>query len=401
MADTFEEIDPLTLMVQEGRLFDVQKWIAEGKPVNPPNPIPKKQRKPGPLEVAIDCGFHSMVQILVEAGANMTEPGPNNWTRFCSLADAVNMKRMDLVELLIRNGADIHYIEMMDVYETWDPAIMRYFIDRGVNPTKGNALAIALSWRIRTALGICKQYKKKFPEIQEQMDIALRYHTYKENKKWISLMLWAGADPYSVGVREADVGDADDRDCALEIAVLRELEWFLDFKQVKLDPRKESARQIFESACHFKCGTMFGRFVDAGFADQQTEAERSELIQAIIDHMTYEPYDVWQDRLYSYSTEHSSKPLLDTEYCNDGLYKLEKLFDRGWKWSPDLKKIRSLRRSLLRIHGKYFIGVLKLARAYKAASRDMLQELTRTPTARARLFACNFNPDRYLESITW
>ncbi len=66
-AATKEEIKPLIELCKAGRLFDVQRWIASGKPIDPPLPQPKVQRQRSPLQYAIESGFHSLVQVLLEA----------------------------------------------------------------------------------------------------------------------------------------------------------------------------------------------------------------------------------------------------------------------------------------------------------------------------------------------
>ena len=65
-AKTYDELKTLNRLVRTGKVFDVQKWVAQGNSVNPPDPEPKKQRRKGPLEFAIEAGFHSMVQVLLE-----------------------------------------------------------------------------------------------------------------------------------------------------------------------------------------------------------------------------------------------------------------------------------------------------------------------------------------------
>ena len=53
------------------------------------------------------------------------------------------------------------------------------------------------------------------------MDIALRYHCKDGNVKWVSLLLWAGADPFSKGpCTPADDPDEDEDICVLEYAAI-------------------------------------------------------------------------------------------------------------------------------------------------------------------------------------
>ena len=71
-TETYEEIKPLIDLCKAGKLFEVQEWIVTGKPVNPPPSISGYKKK-SPLEVAMDLGFHSLVQVLLDGGADINE----------------------------------------------------------------------------------------------------------------------------------------------------------------------------------------------------------------------------------------------------------------------------------------------------------------------------------------
>jgi hypothetical protein len=62
---------------------------------------------------------------------------------------------------------------MASVFETWQPDIMKWFIEQGADVETDNPLAFALCNRIRTALGVFKSYKDRFPSFQEQANMAL------------------------------------------------------------------------------------------------------------------------------------------------------------------------------------------------------------------------------------
>jgi hypothetical protein len=74
-ADSYEEIEPLVEFCKAGRLFDVQEWIASGKPVNLPLERAKRARRISPLKIAMEKGFHSLVQVQVEGGEQIDAPG--------------------------------------------------------------------------------------------------------------------------------------------------------------------------------------------------------------------------------------------------------------------------------------------------------------------------------------
>ncbi len=192
-AKDYDDIKPLVELCKAGRLFEVQAWIAAGNPVNPPPPPDKGARRKCPLQLAVEMRFHSLVQVLLEGGAMINDGSYN------ALEQALSKRRLDLIELLVGNGADIKSVEMTSVFCTWDPAIMEYFIGQGADVEAGYPLAEALSWKIQTALGVFKRHKDRFPSFQKQVNMALRHHCMEGNLKWVSLLLWVGADPFAKG----------------------------------------------------------------------------------------------------------------------------------------------------------------------------------------------------------
>jgi len=101
-------------------------------------PTGKEKRKKSPLPVAIDKGFHSLVQLLLESGASVKE------SRYCPLEHVLWNRRFDLIQLLVENGADIHSVGMETVFDTWSPEIAEFFIGKGADIETGNPLAYAL-----------------------------------------------------------------------------------------------------------------------------------------------------------------------------------------------------------------------------------------------------------------
>src|SRR5579864_4161387 len=63
-----------------------------------------------------------------------------------------HLRRLDFVELLIENGAEITSVPLADVLLTWEPIQMRFFSDRGADPIKGFPFATAFGAKVRTAM---------------------------------------------------------------------------------------------------------------------------------------------------------------------------------------------------------------------------------------------------------
>jgi hypothetical protein len=211
-ANTYDEIEPLVKFCRLGKLFEVQEWVSAGKPVNPPTNLDRRVKKRFPLYVAIEYGFHSLVKVLLDGGTSLEEPG------YSPLQHALYKRRLDLVELLVTHGANIHSINMRTVFQYWDPGIVDFFIANDADVETGNPLAYALCSKIRPALGLFKRYEDRFPSFKEQANIALRNHCREGNLKWVSLMLWGGADPYAKGPDSPDRGpDREGDSSALEL----------------------------------------------------------------------------------------------------------------------------------------------------------------------------------------
>jgi len=134
-ASTYDEIKPLVDLCKAGKLFEVQKWIASGNPVNLPLVPGKGGARPSPLHIAMDLGFHSLVEVLLDAGAAIGEP------RYSPLEHAVWNRRVDLVKLLVGKGAKIDSIDVGTVFENWSPEMVEYFIANGADLETGNPLA--------------------------------------------------------------------------------------------------------------------------------------------------------------------------------------------------------------------------------------------------------------------
>lgn len=73
---------------------------------------------------------------------------------------------MDLVELLAAFGADIGAIPLVEVLVTWEPKLMRFFLDRGADPVDGRPCAEAFREKIRTALPPRCDLRRKYGGVE-------------------------------------------------------------------------------------------------------------------------------------------------------------------------------------------------------------------------------------------
>jgi hypothetical protein len=180
-ANVSEETKTLLNLCHSGHLYEIEKWIADGKSLD------ISTAKCGTLlQVALHTGFYSLIELIAKHEHDQS-------SKDAALADAVALHRLDFIELLVAHGADVKSVPFAHVLLEWNPHIFRYFLERGADPVEGSPFAVAFSYRVRTALGPFAELKRTRPELttelQEQADSALRYFADKGDLKWISLML--------------------------------------------------------------------------------------------------------------------------------------------------------------------------------------------------------------------
>ncbi len=377
-AETYEELIGLIEFCKTGKLFEVQDWIRAGKPVNLPSSFKKKAWQRSPLRMAMDCGFHSLVKVLLEGGALIDEPD------YSPLEQAVLKRRLDLVDLLVKNGAEISSVDMETVFEAWNPGIVNYFIAHGADVETGHPLARALCSKIRPALGLLKRYKERFPSFQEQANIALRHHCWEGSVKWVALMLWAGADPYAKGPSSPwDEPDPEEDNNALELAALLGHSDIFKLKGLRLDPRRPEAEALLLLACHPEKADILGILLDKGFSPKEQEDRGSSLIEAILSGMCW-------DRDFNPLSDHKrQRKNLDKYFCREKIKMLHILVRHGARWEPrDRRAIDFARSCLLKMTPDYTAEFIWIMTGYKACSVEALEQLLRPPSIRS-LVSCH------------
>jgi hypothetical protein len=75
------------------------------------------------------------------------------------------------------------------------------------------------------------------------------------------------------------------------------------------------------------------------------------------------------------------------------------LAEAGGKWRPDPDEIKSARNSLTKMIAEYTVEFIGLMARFKAASKEDLEELLRTPTIKALVGKYRHRIDEQLESL--
>src|SRR5690242_8898031 len=135
-----DQAKELVTLCRAGRLYEIEKWIAAGKPLDISAAI-KRSRESTILKIAVETGFHSLVELIAKHETNQS-------SKNVALADAASARRLDLVEVLLASGADIKSVPLVNVLLTWEPKIIRFFLDRGADVLEGRPFAVAFGEKI-------------------------------------------------------------------------------------------------------------------------------------------------------------------------------------------------------------------------------------------------------------
>jgi hypothetical protein len=296
------------------------------------------------------------------------------------MSRALQMRRFDLIELLIEHGHDPASVDMKEVFDTWDPAIMEYFIEHGAEVEAGNPLAYALCRRIQTALRVFKRYRDRFPSFPEQANIALRHHCKEGNLKWVSLMLWAGADPYAQGTENyAEERSHGGGISALAFAALYRHYEVFKLKQIRVDPHHPGLHQLLCWLCKDEGLHLLKQFLEAGAPPNDQENGGSSTIQYVLNSLD------WGVRFHSWNRSRDSH-LFDSYEARDRMKAIHLLARHGGRWMPkENRDINSARKSLLKLTADYTAEFIWIMAKYKACERESLEVLLRTPKMKTHI----------------
>lgn len=356
---TITEVDALIDLCAKGKLYEVEQWISEGRPLQHAPPEDRKlQRRTTALQHAVEKGFHSLAALLLTNGYD-----PNG-DYFECLTPAIKRKDHDMVDLMLRFGADPNSVDFCDVLETCDRRIMDRFIEAGADPCRDNALARALHFKGRPILGFIKQYKERFRCVQRQIDIALHHFTEAEDLRGIALMLWVGADPHAVVPSCAYSEDQSGRfgDTAFNTALYCRKPEVMEMIAKRQIPDAR-VPDLFQAVAYRHRPDIVRRLLQQGANPNAVSEEGYHVLHgflhAVLSRFRLEPKEIEQ-----------------------AFEAIELVLQAGAKWVLTDRQLKGLRRDLADGESAVVVRLIDLLHKHGAFSEAQLRELTRTPAVR-------------------
>lgn len=361
-----EDLQQLFGIIRSGRLFALQKWLADSKRLRDPN---NNDYRTDVLRVALETGFHSVVEVLLNAGGW----SDSELTEGAELA--LEYRRRDLADLFLSRGAKLDQIRFDTICKTMDLALMEQFLRAGGDPSHDNGFAYALSHiKARPLLRFYRSFRGEFPALDDQAALALDRAVQANEVRWTALLAWAGADPFRpVPYNDSDsfpVDPEDSTNAAMHAIYQKNAEIL---KVLHLKPSPTQAIELLTSAAYNSNVEVFKAFLGVLKAEQLNDSPRGSCsaLEQLVRRCAYR--SMWS-------------PVRGDEGDAENLKCVEMLLDAGAKWNPEPKELKYSRRSILEHNSRYVVQLLRLL-LYTPNAVDIegFLELCRSQTLMAKI----------------
>jgi ankyrin repeat protein len=367
------EAKELIRLCEAGRLYEVEAWIRAGKSIAVPAEIRKT-----PLKVAIATGFHSLIELLLRHEESQQVKND-------SLRLALQHDRPALIELALAHGGEIVAVPFLDVLLTGNRAIVTAFLEYGADPLTDFPFARAFcQLRAKTTLGSfldCRRMKPELgPQLQEQADMALRQFCQEGNLKWVSLLMWAGADPRTRGPAVDDAEHIDDSEW--HTTALNEASASGNVKLLKRLGANSSddLAGMLERAAYSARPDVLAYLLDLGAKPNDKPDGGSTALESCIRHLGWEDFDRVR---YGYGPTYQSP----AHKVSNGRAAVKLLLQHGAIWKPQPSTLNDTRRILYRLEPE--VTVELVSHLLETANGESgVRELLRVPRMRQHLASC-------------
>jgi hypothetical protein len=339
LAQSAEDLHALHQLCREGRLYNIERWIEEEKPIQvAPQVIPKGTRPKTALKIALETGQHSLALLLLSRGYRL------ELERYSPLDLVLQARRWDLFDLLLEWGADLNSVDVYTVLNTYNVELYERFRAAGYDLTQQHEMAAVLGHGTsnRPLLGFIKHHRAEDQKYQHELNTALGEHAKAGNEKGVNLCLWAGADAHA--------------------------------------PTQDSDPDLSEDTA-----TENGEVHFTGWSAIEHAASTERL--TILKQFGPDPNHDDFDNLYRYANNGSVIAFLATiQPPKDFTWTIEALLSCRLRWEePNPERVAEIRRLILKVNDyelKTFRSRLKRA---EVCAPETYRELIRTPTMQKRL----------------
>jgi hypothetical protein len=189
-----DELRRLLTLCHAGRVYEVERWIQEGQPIQAlAYKRPKKPSVLSPLRVSIRRKHDDLVLLLLCNGYRLDLEQEDSRS---ALDEALEAGAFDILELLLKWGADPTKVRPDNVLESYRTDLIDRFWRLGVDYTADSGFVGYLAHTVNKPLYGWLRRNRSDQRLQDALDMALLEAVTEDEEKPVSLLLWAGADPH-------------------------------------------------------------------------------------------------------------------------------------------------------------------------------------------------------------
>lgn len=347
----------LNALIRAGKVFAVQDWIAQGKPVSAPDSVRT------PLLAAVAAGSHSMVELILQAGVTAQEKDD-------ALMQSVVDGRRDLLEMLITSGAEPRSLSFDEVRHFARSDIFKTLLSHGLS-AEHSSIASGLVRQDEDDLLFFSLHRSRIPGLQQKGDIALRGFVEERGRhcdvKWVKALLEAGANPRARvphiarwSEPEENWGTAFDASVAYAAGAVTLI--------FGIDATADNLDDLLFTAGVTENWKLFDALIALG-ANPNSPGKESNLLEAAFDALRH-------------ALSHHNRRKNAVKITMD---QAERILRAGGRWGPGADGIRNLKTILRRLSAPRGIALVAALRETNALGDGVLHALLTDPAVADRL----------------
>ncbi len=356
-----EELREFIGLCSAGRVYDAERWIQNRRPIQALTyKRPKKPVILSPLRAAIRDHNADLVLLLLCNGYRLDLEENDRGT---VLDEALTVRAFEIMELLLKWGADPAKVNGQNVVDTYRSDLIDRFWRAGVDYTVDRDFPVYLTHTVNKPLYGWLRQNRSDQRLQDALDIALVEAVIEEKIKQVHLLLWAGADPHRKVPSVRDLGGPD--------------AW---------DP--EALSSAAETAIVFGRHELLRPLRVASMPDLETQIPHAHDSRILKELAALRPPLNWSEVILAFVRKFYTPPFLGLSSSwddRDALRFIESHAGRLATAPPD--ELRYLRSTLLEVREDDFTWLLKWLKKEKNCEPAIYHELTRTPAMRQKIRA--------------
>lgn len=241
----------LAALCKQGRLFDAQRFIDEKGTC-----CFRKTHHWTPLFIAVDRGFHSLVEVLLRYEHAQ-------WDLEKAYRGALRRRRNDLAGMILRAPSWNSEIDPVEALATGDPVLVAALARADTDFTGASVVALGALANAPGTINCLKAAGIPLESVADQLVSAMVTHAVRGHIKSVFHLLKAGMDPRREGECYSDKGQPEEKCTTMEAAAISGRPKLMKMLRPSVD--KDDPERLQSAAVNIQDHTMLEVLLDAGF----------------------------------------------------------------------------------------------------------------------------------------